>query len=361
MAAEPTPNPESGTRYATFAAGLAGRTFHGAVRTADRLGLPATAQVTRRKLWGVLPRRAAVKPAGGLKQIALSFDLDYQADTEVLPALVELLTRAEARATMFSIGKLVEADPGPYRAAADAGHEIANHTHTHPDNPVLEPDREFWHLSPPEMREQIARCQDALERHTGVRPVGFRTPHFKDAFRMMPVVGEFPELRYVSTVLSTRSPSAVPYFPWNDPAGRDASLTLSSIEPAENLRQLMIPLTACPGVRWSPFSSYLSIREPADPAMGAGLHGLKKFESLWQDMLQACDADGFASVYFDPMDVMRDEATRAAFTRMLRWAAQRGWSLTTLEQVEQTWTPLLRGGSETAKAMATATEAAGHE
>ena len=48
----------------------------------------------------------------------------------------------------------------------------------------------------------------------------------------------------------------------------------------------------------------------------------------------------FASVYFDPLDVMRDDETRAAFRRMLVTALERGWDVTTLAEVERRWRPM---------------------
>lgn len=328
-------------RWGSRLLGQADRLISALGLASDEVQAPLAAELTRRSLWGALPRRPAPHPSGP-PQLALSFDLDYQADTDALAALVDLAGRVGVRMTLFCIGKLVEADPAPYRRAADAGHEIANHTHTHPDNPVLNPNREFWDLSVEEMEREISRAQDVLERETGKRPVGFRTPHFKDARRMMQAVERFPELRYVSTALASKAPLAVPYFPTTAPVAGDLSLHFSSSDPRRNSERLMIPLTPCPGVRWSPFSSYVSIRRPADPARGAGLHSLEEFSALWNKMLRKARPSGFASVYFDPMDVMRDAETTAVFEAMLRRARADGWRLTTLDDVEQMWRPFLR-------------------
>lgn len=309
-----------------------------AVRGLDRAGVPLSAELSRRSLWGHVPRRPARRPEGR-RPLALSFDLDYQADTDALPVLLGVLDRADARATLFSIGRLVEANPGPYREALAAGHEVGNHTWSHPDNPVLNPDREFWDLTVEEMADEIGRAQDAFERHLGVRPVGFRTPHFKDAFRMMEAVERFPEITYVSTALASKAPLAVPYFPTRDPFAGDLSLHFSHADPARNHDALMIPLTPSPDARWSPFCSYRSIRRPADPARGVGLHTLAEFRALWDRMLAESWADGFASVYFDPMDVARDAETAAVFEAMLRDAAGAGWTLAPLCEVERAWRP----------------------
>ena len=325
---------------------LACRTVTGLDRLGRRLGLgrgaeaPLSAELSRRSLWGAIPHRPAECPAGP-PLLALSFDLDYQADTDALPALVDLAGRVGATMTAFSIGKLVEADPGPYREAVQAGHEIGNHTWSHPDNPVLNPDREFWHLSVDEMADEIGRAQEVFERALGGRPVGFRTPHFKDAPRMMEAVARYEELRYVSTALASKAPLATPYFPTRALPAGELSLHYASSDPEANHAALMIPLTPCPEHRWSPFCSYHAIRRPANPARGAGLHSLEAFQGLWARMLERARPDGFASVYFDPLDVMRDGKTAATFEAMLWWAAREGWALTSLEAVERAWRPLL--------------------
>jgi hypothetical protein len=240
--------------------------------------------------------------------------------------------------TLFSIGMLVARDPAPYRVAAEAGHEIANHTWSHPDNPVLNQGTEFWHLSVDEMAEEIGRAQDTLERDTGVRPSGFRTPHFKDAVRMMAALDRFPEITYLSTALASRCPRPTPYFPSRDPRLGELALNFAQTNGTPS-RQLMIPLTPCPGLRWSPFCSYSSIRRPTNHGRGAGRHTLEEWEALWRIMLGRARVLCFASVYFDPMDVMRDAATASTFERMLNAAREWGWQLAPLCEVERRWRP----------------------
>ena len=328
---------------------------------ADRLPQAVATELTRRSLWGAVPR--PVRPApDGAPMLALSFDLDYREDTVALPPLVELLDRLSLPMTVFAIGRLVEADPTPYAEAAAAGHEIANHTWSHPDNPVLNPEREFWHLSEDEMAEEIGRCQDALEARVGARPTSFRSPHFKDAFRMMAALARFPEITCVSTALASKCPVPTPYLPATSPvAGELLSLHFAERRrggPAGSARgaddaggagdgppggPLMVPLTPCPGMRWSPFCSYSAIRVPRDPARGAGLLDVPEWERRWGRMLARAARRKFASVYFDPIDVMRDDGTRAAFARMLGHAVETGWRVATVADVERAWRAVVPG------------------
>jgi len=309
--------------------------------TTDFIPQALATTLTRRSLWGALPRRVHAAPDGP-PMLALSFDNDYQQDTDATPALLDLVGEFDARMTVFSIGRLIEADPEPYRDAARRGHEIGNHTWSHPDNPVLNPDHEFWHLTTDEMREEIGRCQDAVEAVSGTRPSSFRTPHFKDAVRMMEALADFPEITCVSTALASKCPVPTPYLPATDAIADELSLhfpTRATDTPAST--PLMVPLTPCPGMRWSPFCSYSAIRRPSNPAKGAGMLDVAEWERRWVVMLERARRRRFASVYFDAIDVMRDEETRGAFRRMLAHAVDGGWEITTVAEVARRWRPLL--------------------
>jgi peptidoglycan/xylan/chitin deacetylase (PgdA/CDA1 family) len=72
----------------------------------------------------------------GPKLIALTFDDGpYPVDT---PMLLAALRAAHVPATFFLIGRDAEQYPGLVRAIAAGGHEIANHTETHPDLDTLD-------------------------------------------------------------------------------------------------------------------------------------------------------------------------------------------------------------------------------
>ena len=70
--------------------------------------------------WRGDPRRPA---------IALTFD---DGPSVATPALLDALGREGAAATFFQCGANVERLPHIARAVAAAGHEIGNHSHTHP-------------------------------------------------------------------------------------------------------------------------------------------------------------------------------------------------------------------------------------
>src|SRR5208283_4451809 len=66
----------------------------------------------------------------GSKQIALTYD-DGPNDPHTL-TLLDVLAKHNVRATFFMIGRYVRQRPDIARAVAEAGHEVGNHTFTHP-------------------------------------------------------------------------------------------------------------------------------------------------------------------------------------------------------------------------------------
>jgi peptidoglycan/xylan/chitin deacetylase (PgdA/CDA1 family) len=99
-------------------------------------------------------------------EIALTYD-DGPNDI-VTERLLEVLARHQTRATFFLIGRYVQQRPSIARAIAAAGHLIGNHTMTHP-----------WLAwqSPACIREELTRCNAAIEDSLGIPVRYFRAPH----------------------------------------------------------------------------------------------------------------------------------------------------------------------------------------
>jgi hypothetical protein len=88
----------------------------------------------------------------------------------VLPRIAAWLRSVDVKATFFSIGGDVERSPQAYRALALEGHEIANHTSTHP--------RDFSRHSADAALAEITIAHRRIERAVGIAPVGFRAPGY---------------------------------------------------------------------------------------------------------------------------------------------------------------------------------------
>jgi len=83
--------------------------------------------------------------------------------------MLDLFAAADARATLFVLGKFAERHPDVIRAAASAGHEIASHGFGHV---------EVHRLTPAELREDLRRASDVIADACGVTPIGYRAPVF---------------------------------------------------------------------------------------------------------------------------------------------------------------------------------------
>jgi peptidoglycan/xylan/chitin deacetylase (PgdA/CDA1 family) len=109
---------------------------------------------------------AADGRVAGPKLIALTFDDGpYPVDT---PMLLAVLREAHVPATFFLIGRDAEQYPGLVRAIAAAGHEIANHTETHPDLTSLDAQAVAGELRAD--AATLARFTDEPTIHSEFRP-----------------------------------------------------------------------------------------------------------------------------------------------------------------------------------------------
>ena len=120
--------------------------------------------------WAVRGRSAAVfgrsfwRGPRSSRSIALTFD---DGPSESTPRILEILDRHRVPATFFQCGANVERLPAVAREVQSAGHEIGNHSYTHPL---------FCFRSPAFMENELRRAQEAIGLHTGARPAWFRAP-----------------------------------------------------------------------------------------------------------------------------------------------------------------------------------------
>lgn len=79
----------------------------------------------------------------------------------------ELFAREGVRVSFAHVGRNVNAHPALTRAAAEAGHEIVNHSYTHPH---------FKELAAAAIRKEVADTQAAVAQAAGRAPVWFWSP-----------------------------------------------------------------------------------------------------------------------------------------------------------------------------------------
>lgn len=100
------------------------------------------------------------------KQVAISFDAAWGNDDT--GTLIDILKEYNVPATFFVVGAWVDKYPESVKALSDAGHQIQNHSNTHPHMPQL---------SAQQMTDEIESCNKKIENVTGVCPTLFRPPY----------------------------------------------------------------------------------------------------------------------------------------------------------------------------------------
>ena len=143
------------TAWAPFLEGAGGAAVAGAGLLAYAARFPSATLLAPSVHCGTRTRRA----------IALTFD---DGPSESTPELLAILARYSVPATFFQCGANVRRLPQVAREVAMAGHEIGNHTDTHPRLDFKGPDF---------IRRELTEAQQAIQGATGVRPRYFRAPY----------------------------------------------------------------------------------------------------------------------------------------------------------------------------------------
>jgi peptidoglycan/xylan/chitin deacetylase (PgdA/CDA1 family) len=98
--------------------------------------------------------------------IAMTFD--DGPSTTLTPKLLDLLAARHIKVTFFVIGENVVEHPEIVARAAREGHEIGNHSWSHPN---------FAKMSQEGVRNQLQQTDDAIKNATGKRPTLMRPPY----------------------------------------------------------------------------------------------------------------------------------------------------------------------------------------
>jgi peptidoglycan/xylan/chitin deacetylase (PgdA/CDA1 family) len=101
----------------------------------------------------------------GRKAISITFD---DGPTPATLSLLDILDRYRVRATFFQVGGNVAAFPDISREVVSRGHEIGNHSYTHPN---------FAFKSPAFVANEFTRAQQLIVETTGVQPRFLRAPY----------------------------------------------------------------------------------------------------------------------------------------------------------------------------------------
>ena len=100
------------------------------------------------------------------KEVAISFDAAW--GNEETEQLLDILVEHDVKATFFLVGDWVDKYPDDVKNIAAHGHDIGNHSDTHPHLPQL---------STENATSEIQRCNEKIEALTGSAPTLFRPPY----------------------------------------------------------------------------------------------------------------------------------------------------------------------------------------
>jgi len=98
----------------------------------------------------------------------LAFSFDDGPDARWTPQILDILKQKQVPATFFTIGDEADAQPQLIRREYAEGHEIGNHTYTHPD---------MDQISKAQIQLELNLTQRLLESNLGVKTLLFRPPY----------------------------------------------------------------------------------------------------------------------------------------------------------------------------------------
>lgn len=100
------------------------------------------------------------------KNIALTMNCAWNADD--IDSILDTLSKNKVHITFFMVGDWVDKYPDAVKKIHEAGHEIANHSNTHPH---------VNNLSYEKNMDEIKMCADKIEKITGKRSTLYRGPY----------------------------------------------------------------------------------------------------------------------------------------------------------------------------------------
>lgn len=100
------------------------------------------------------------------KVVSISFDASWGADKTI--SILDILDQYGVKTTFFLVGGWVDKYPDMVKEIFARGHEIGNHSNTHP---------QMSKLGEEGIREELRMMSDKVEKLTGVRPTLFRPPY----------------------------------------------------------------------------------------------------------------------------------------------------------------------------------------
>ncbi|MDV3426254.1 MAG: polysaccharide deacetylase family protein [Bacillota bacterium] len=99
------------------------------------------------------------------KKIALTFDVNWGDNN--IDEILDILDKYDIKASFFIIGKWAEENKTEVIKLYERGQEIGNHSYSH---------KYFSRISKENMRSEIVKCDNVIEKIIGIKPYLFRFP-----------------------------------------------------------------------------------------------------------------------------------------------------------------------------------------
>jgi len=100
------------------------------------------------------------------KKVAFSFDAAW--GTEYTEDILKILKERNIKTTFFLVGFWVDKHPDMVKKIVEDGHEIGNHSSTHPH---------MTRLKDEQIRKELEDTSNKIQQLTGKRPILFRPPY----------------------------------------------------------------------------------------------------------------------------------------------------------------------------------------
>lgn len=219
--------------------------------------------------------------------LTISFDCDHPEDVKAFPILLDLLEKYNLKVSFACVGYWIKQYSKEHKLVVEHGHEIINHTYSHPDNEILNPNRRFTQISFKEKKEEVAKCHNICRRILRYEPIGCRIPHFNRLFT--------PEIYTILKELGYKYSSST-----------SLTNTISFGNPfvaAEGITEF--PLSTCPKHPFTVFDTWHSLNSKR--LLFKLLHNSEhKYWDLFKFLLNiGIKTNSYINIYIDPKDAVR--------------------------------------------------------
>ncbi|MBP1904634.1 peptidoglycan/xylan/chitin deacetylase (PgdA/CDA1 family) [Paenibacillus turicensis] len=100
----------------------------------------------------------------------VAFTFDDGPDAQFTRQILNIFRKVNGKATFFMIGEQMDANEEIAREVYEAGHEIGNHTYSHPDLTTLPMEQ---------VASELQKMHERIHQLTGQSPISFRPPFFQ--------------------------------------------------------------------------------------------------------------------------------------------------------------------------------------